>query len=187
MFVNRNHLLLSVILAFLPTGVATYVACTRVRDYWHHYSDILGGALIGIGCSFLTFLIYFARFYGPFTANIDKFNRLVSNVPRNNNNNNIDGSDDAKYLERRLDSVGSMSISAIDGSPMQFGSARAPNEPSSMIKIVTSGNKSGLGKRNHAASKKMTIKQDNNETVTKPLAKSASDMETALMQHIDDS
>lgn len=43
--------------------VATYVGCTRLTDYWHHYSDVLAGALLGIGCSFLSYFIYAPRLY----------------------------------------------------------------------------------------------------------------------------
>ena len=60
---NKHHLLLSVIISFAPTALAGYIACTRLTDYWHHYSDVIGGSLLGIGCSLLTFVIYYNQFY----------------------------------------------------------------------------------------------------------------------------
>jgi len=37
-------------------GSATIVACTRTRDYWHNFDDIVAGAIIGTVCA--TFIFY---------------------------------------------------------------------------------------------------------------------------------
>jgi len=36
-------------------GASVVVACTRTRDYWHNFDDIVGGGLIGIGVAYFTF------------------------------------------------------------------------------------------------------------------------------------
>lgn len=38
---------LKLFVCFLPVLIATWVAITRSIDNWHHYSDILGGSIIG--------------------------------------------------------------------------------------------------------------------------------------------
>merc|ERR1712087_1064351 len=54
----RYYLLLSVLLVFLPTFLAMYIACTRLTDYWHDYADVLAGSLLGIGGAILSFIVY---------------------------------------------------------------------------------------------------------------------------------
>ncbi|EGZ26338.1 hypothetical protein PHYSODRAFT_485948 [Phytophthora sojae] len=39
--------MLKLVLCFLPSFVAAWVAITRSIDNWHHYSDILAGSIIG--------------------------------------------------------------------------------------------------------------------------------------------
>lgn len=41
-----------------------WVACTRVTDYWHHYSDILGGALFGFLFASIGYLMFYGELYG---------------------------------------------------------------------------------------------------------------------------
>lgn len=48
------------ILQFLLLLVACYIALSRVRDYWHHWSDVLAGALLGIVYAVLT-AVYVGR------------------------------------------------------------------------------------------------------------------------------
>ncbi|KAJ0094839.1 hypothetical protein Patl1_15089 [Pistacia atlantica] len=58
-------------LTFLPLLVAALVAVSRVDDYWHHWQDVFGGAIIGITVSTLCYLQFFPPPYdsdgwGPF-------------------------------------------------------------------------------------------------------------------------
>uniref|UniRef100_A0A0K8U473 Putative phosphatidate phosphatase n=1 Tax=Bactrocera latifrons TaxID=174628 RepID=A0A0K8U473_BACLA len=48
------------ILQFLLLLVACYIALSRVRDYWHHWSDVLAGALLGAVYAILT-AVYVGR------------------------------------------------------------------------------------------------------------------------------
>ena len=47
-----------VVLAFVPLGVALYVAATRYSDYRHHGFDILSGSVLGVASAFLGFRWY---------------------------------------------------------------------------------------------------------------------------------
>jgi membrane-associated phospholipid phosphatase len=44
-----------ILLVFLPVGIATYIASTRITDYMHHVSDVVAGALLGIGVAVVVF------------------------------------------------------------------------------------------------------------------------------------
>jgi membrane-associated phospholipid phosphatase len=35
-------------IVFLPLLTASLVAVSRVDDYWHHWQDVFGGAIIGL-------------------------------------------------------------------------------------------------------------------------------------------
>ncbi|XP_054733448.1 phospholipid phosphatase 1 [Anastrepha obliqua] len=52
------------ILQFLLLLVACYIALSRVRDYWHHWSDVLAGALLGLVYAVLT-AVYVGRMLRP--------------------------------------------------------------------------------------------------------------------------
>ena len=44
-----------ILLKFIPIGIATFVSATRIIDYMHHVSDVVGGALIGVGVAIMIF------------------------------------------------------------------------------------------------------------------------------------
>ncbi len=50
-----------VYLCFLPVCVCTWIAMTRLVDYWHHFSDVLAGALIGSVFAWFNFHSKFER------------------------------------------------------------------------------------------------------------------------------
>ena len=41
--------------ALLPYAVAIWVAISRTTDYWHNYSDILAGSILGFGIAHISF------------------------------------------------------------------------------------------------------------------------------------
>lgn len=43
----RSVPLLSLIIVGIPVYLATYISCTRITDYMHHYSDVNAGIMIG--------------------------------------------------------------------------------------------------------------------------------------------
>ena len=49
---------LGILTAFLPWIYASFVACSRLVDNWHHPSDIVAGSLIGIFCSTLAYHLW---------------------------------------------------------------------------------------------------------------------------------
>ena len=49
---------LGIVTAFLPWIYASFVACSRLVDNWHHPSDIVAGSLIGIFCSTLAYHLW---------------------------------------------------------------------------------------------------------------------------------
>ena len=40
--------------ALAPTVLAAFVGLTRIRDYWHHWEDVLVGAALGTGFAYLS-------------------------------------------------------------------------------------------------------------------------------------
>lgn len=44
-----------VLFRFLPIGIAIFIAATRITDYMHHVSDVVTGAVIGIGVAAVIF------------------------------------------------------------------------------------------------------------------------------------
>lgn len=36
----------------LPSLVAAWVALTRIRDYWHHPTDVMAGTVLGLACAY---------------------------------------------------------------------------------------------------------------------------------------
>ncbi|KAK9676247.1 hypothetical protein RND81_11G064200 [Saponaria officinalis] len=57
---------------FLPLLLAALVGVSRVDDYWHHWTDVFAGALIGLTISFFCYLQFFpppdrTRGWGPYS------------------------------------------------------------------------------------------------------------------------
>ena len=52
-----------ILLKFIPIAMATFVSATRIIDYMHHVSDVVGGALIGIGVSIMIFCSQSSRIF----------------------------------------------------------------------------------------------------------------------------
>lgn len=46
MFDRRGHVA-KLCIVILPLLVAALVGISRVDDYWHHWQDVFGGAIIG--------------------------------------------------------------------------------------------------------------------------------------------
>jgi len=43
--------------------IPIWICCTRITDYFHHYSDVIGGAGIGIMVSSMVFMIFHSELY----------------------------------------------------------------------------------------------------------------------------
>jgi len=41
--------------------VAVLISCTRPRDYWHNFDDILAGAVIGFSCAAFSFILNYSN------------------------------------------------------------------------------------------------------------------------------
>jgi len=48
------------LLALLFFTTATLIACTRPRDYWHNFDDIVAGSVIGFSCSCFCFFLNYS-------------------------------------------------------------------------------------------------------------------------------
>ncbi len=44
--------------AVVPLAFATFVACSRIADHWHHVSDVLTGVFIGCLCGTIGFHVH---------------------------------------------------------------------------------------------------------------------------------
>merc|ERR1712228_542 len=68
----RHCQIVSLLIAITPTLCAVYVGCSRLTDYKHHYSDVLGGALIGIGFATMAFVYCRKEFYYGFKYDLNR-------------------------------------------------------------------------------------------------------------------
>jgi diacylglycerol diphosphate phosphatase / phosphatidate phosphatase len=57
LFTQQSYVLKSIFFV-LPWIIATMIASTRVFDNKHHYSDVIGGMLIGVLFAFVSFFLY---------------------------------------------------------------------------------------------------------------------------------
>ena len=48
--------LMKLFLCFAPTLLAAWIAITRSIDYWHHYTDVLAGSLIGMAAATIGYM-----------------------------------------------------------------------------------------------------------------------------------
>jgi membrane-associated phospholipid phosphatase len=49
--------------AFIPILLACFIATSRIHDFWHHPADVVGGAMIGIGCAIFTHGMWYVPNY----------------------------------------------------------------------------------------------------------------------------
>ncbi|KAE9606105.1 hypothetical protein Lal_00025201 [Lupinus albus] len=57
-FDRRGHIA-RLCIALFPLLIASLVGVTRVDDYWHHWTDVFAGALIGLTVSSICYLLLF--------------------------------------------------------------------------------------------------------------------------------
>merc|ERR550525_1298785 len=50
--------LVAMLVLLCPIYWAFYVSMTRIKDYKHTAEDVIGGALVGIACSFVSYMVY---------------------------------------------------------------------------------------------------------------------------------
>ena len=55
----------ALLFVFLPILVAALIAVTRTRDYWHNYSDINAGAIIGVASATLAYKMNYCDLSHP--------------------------------------------------------------------------------------------------------------------------
>lgn len=74
------------LLQFLFLSMAWFISLSRVADYWHHWSDVLAGAVMGVIYATLTAL-YVGRFFqiNSYSNN----NKMVNSLPHVNCNFNM--------------------------------------------------------------------------------------------------
>ena len=83
------------LLQFLFVSMAWFISLSRVADYWHHWSDVMAGALMGIIYATLT-AFYVGRFLQLNTSTSSSNsshhhnnNKIVSSAPSHNCNFNV--------------------------------------------------------------------------------------------------
>ncbi|KAI8118444.1 putative phosphatidate phosphatase [Lucilia cuprina] len=72
------------LLQFLFLSMAWFISLSRVADYWHHWSDVLAGAVMGIIYATLT-----ALYVGRFLQLYSHTNKISSSLPHGNCNFNL--------------------------------------------------------------------------------------------------
>lgn len=73
-FSQRRNRLWKLLLAFIPLGCAGAIASSRTLDYWHNFSDIATGSILGM--SIAGFVFYAAFLSAPSAAILGKVERL---------------------------------------------------------------------------------------------------------------
>ncbi|OHS97781.1 PAP2 superfamily protein [Tritrichomonas foetus] len=54
-FFNFSGELWFILIRFTPTVIAIFISATRITDYMHHVSDVISGAVLGMGIAVLIF------------------------------------------------------------------------------------------------------------------------------------
>ncbi|XP_065361016.1 putative phosphatidate phosphatase [Calliphora vicina] len=72
------------LLQFLFLSMAWFISLSRVADYWHHWSDVLAGAVMGVIYATLTVL-----YVGRFLQLNSHTNKIASSLPHGNCNFNL--------------------------------------------------------------------------------------------------
>jgi len=52
-----------ILIKLIPIAIATFIAASRITDYMHHVSDVVGGTIIGIGVSSIIFNAQASRIF----------------------------------------------------------------------------------------------------------------------------
>ena len=68
--IRSGKRLLKLFLCFAPTLLATWISITRSIDNWHHFSDILAGALIGIASATVAYSYNYAGIFSHEAAGL---------------------------------------------------------------------------------------------------------------------
>jgi diacylglycerol diphosphate phosphatase/phosphatidate phosphatase len=50
----------------LPLLLAIFVGVTRIDDYWHHWTDVFAGALLGLSAAYFCYRQHFPSLYDEF-------------------------------------------------------------------------------------------------------------------------
>jgi len=68
-FQNATYYKVTALLSCLPfMCIATYIAASRVRDFYHHADDVIAGALLGISCSFFSYHIWYPSIFSSLSG-----------------------------------------------------------------------------------------------------------------------
>eukprot|EP00759_Apiculatamorpha_spiralis_P020313 PhF_6_TR25732/c0_g1_i1/m.36267/K18693/DPP1, DPPL, PLPP4_5; diacylglycerol diphosphate phosphatase / phosphatidate phosphatase len=57
--VRKNSSYFGLVMSLIPLYIALFVCASRLHNFWHHGSDVLAGAFMGIGVAVLTFKLNF--------------------------------------------------------------------------------------------------------------------------------
>jgi membrane-associated phospholipid phosphatase len=52
----------------LPLFLAIFVGVTRIDDYWHHWTDVFAGALLGLSAAYFCYRQHFPSLYDEFAS-----------------------------------------------------------------------------------------------------------------------
>jgi membrane-associated phospholipid phosphatase len=52
---QKGSALWTILIKFIPLGMATFIAATRITDYMHHVSDVIAGSVLGISLGAIVF------------------------------------------------------------------------------------------------------------------------------------
>lgn len=72
MFFLRQQTALTCAAFCVPLVTATYISMTRIRDNWHHPSDVVAGAMVGVCCAVVAYRLWYppvhAYSYGRYSS-----------------------------------------------------------------------------------------------------------------------
>lgn len=108
----RHCQMLSMMIAVAPFLAALYVCCSRIEDYKHHYSDVLGGAFVGAIYAVLSFVYYKGEFYYGFKYDMEKILTDLGDSDSSSDNVEIavksDGDDDVDVVVKEQEDMAIM-------------------------------------------------------------------------------
>lgn len=56
------------IISMAPMLLSTWIACSRLVDNYHHPADVVAGSLLGAGCAFFAYALWFPWVFSPWSG-----------------------------------------------------------------------------------------------------------------------
>ncbi|XP_057335957.1 putative phosphatidate phosphatase [Microplitis mediator] len=85
----KNLKLFKYLLQFISISITMFVSMTRIADYWHHWSDVTVGILIGLINALVTVFLVADLFKEQKTRHVNNDQKIHDSINNNNDNGQI--------------------------------------------------------------------------------------------------